>query len=254
MRKIITRASLPARVFEWNPQTTLRLAELLLEGNPLALAVDLLGIEFGRIEQRDAVRLVLEAGGVLPFICEQVPSVSRNDIARMQALYHHHDGRRKGGRRTAQKDRQRSALSRLASYDVYDEGVEERFTRILKAMRNEDCIVPHVYLMRGASLLREALDTKSHRILVSCLTIRAESPKGRKTNKKRQEVHALFVARLMREIVELRINPDTEFGGALAQGGFRKVILQVMEYTYAKGPQGFVAIESALLDVVLRLK
>jgi hypothetical protein len=258
MRDLISRAQLPMRVGKWSEETSKRLAELLLEGNPLAKAIILLRIEYGLMDDQEITRHVYRAGGIYPFIFEQVPTVTRQDALRMQELYRQHGSIT--SRQVARKDRVRAALSALAAVDIYDEEVEQRLERLLSFIRTGEGVVPHTFVMRGMSLLKEALHTEHAGMLVPCLTIRTEAPKGRDTTPKRKENHALFVARLMREIVGLRLNPRSELGGLLAGCGFQKVILQVMEYqdgqfNRSKSSElGFVAVESALLDVLLRLE
>ncbi len=258
MRDLIGRAQLPVRVGQWNKETSRRLAELLLEGNPLAKAITLLRIEFGVMDEQEIARHVYAADGIYQFIFEQVPTITRQDVLRMQELYRQHGSIT--SRQAARKDRIRAALSALAAVDLYDEGVEQRLERLLVYIRTGEGIVPHAFVMYGMSLLKEALHTEHAGMLVPCLTIRTEASTGRDTTPKRKETHALFVARLMREIVGLRLNSRSEFGKVLAERGFRKVVLQVMEYQNGQlnrgksSELGFVAVESVLLDVLLQLE
>ncbi len=135
--------------FVWDARSRKRLGELLLEGLSWADAIERLSIEFGPLTNKEGVCEILDGGGTLPFILKNVPDVTRGQASADERGVEETFSRPLHEQTETGWAKKRSALTKLAAYEVYDEEVDRWWEKFLQALRGETSnTIPSIALLR----------------------------------------------------------------------------------------------------------
>lgn len=239
-------------VWTWNDEGRRALLAHILDGHSIEESALRMSKAGAYVPASEAMKEVMRHGGVWPFIRTYRPDITREEVVRMQDLYHAHRGDSKTHSGKHLKLQQK--IVHLAHRPVHDDTVEARFVTLIAAIADRLNVntVPFVFIIRAASCSeRDAILLETGDVIPT-ISVRFELPRHlpRARLARERGLYLLLLARMTREIAFCDRGEGT-LRDALRSAKVRRLKLFVTNYRRGKGWEHMLIGENDVLPEVL---